>query len=420
VLNRGPVGLGFRKSPKAWYDMPMGEKRKARTMRQRACIVCLAIAASTAWAQVPQLINYQGRIVDNGTNFTGTGLFEFALVNPGATTNYWSNDGTSAGRPALAVSLTVTKGLYSVLLGDTTVSNMTVAVPPAVFTNSTVLLRVWFNDGSTNGFQQLSPDQRIAAVGFALMAANVPDGSITSNKIAAGTVMTGSQISNNFFTASQGSAASSVAASANALATTALQPASTNSLASTNFVISTVAAATNISSGAVPAPQWANTKTNYATVIFHDLKDNTTSDFVGGIVYGSDLDSTDGVTNHLYSVAVATATNAQNAQAFAKVQVPYAFTNLSGIVMGFRYNQGASAFVMHISNQQLASSTTFTANVTSANSDYTTTFSTSGTFLTNNLSGAILEFRWDIAESSTSTTATAEMGISQDIQFIQP
>jgi len=399
------------------------------TMRQHACIVCLAAAASTARAQVPQLINYQGRVSVNATNFTGTGQFQFALVNGTGNFTYWSNDGSSSGgsEPTAYVLLTVNKGLYSVLLGDATLANM-LAIPVTVFTNTDVRLRVWFNDGMT-GFQQLSPDQRIAAAGYALMSANVPDGSITSNKIAAGAVgpsalavgvMTGSDISNNFVTAPQGLTASNLAASANALATTALQPSSTNSLASTNFVISTVAGATNGPSGGIPTLQWANTRTNYATIMFHDLKNNTANDFVGGIVYGSDLDWTDGVTNHLYSVAVATATTAQNAQAFAKLQVPYAFTNLSGIIMGFRCNQSPSTFVIRISNQQLALSTTFTANVPSANSDYTTTFATSGTFLTNNLSGAMIEFRWDIAESSTSTVATAEMGISQDIRFVQP
>ncbi len=83
----------------------------------------------TAQAQVPGIINYQGRIVESGTNFNGTGLFEFALVNPGGSTNYWSNDGTAIGQPSAAVPLTVTKGLYSVLLGNTTISNMTAAVP---------------------------------------------------------------------------------------------------------------------------------------------------------------------------------------------------------------------------------------------------------------------------------------------------
>jgi hypothetical protein len=74
------------------------------TMKQYGTFLIVGLCALTLTtrAQVPGIINYQGRIVDNGTNFNGTGLFEFALVNPGATTNYWSNDGTTAGQPALA------------------------------------------------------------------------------------------------------------------------------------------------------------------------------------------------------------------------------------------------------------------------------------------------------------------------------
>lgn len=144
-----------------------------------ACIVALSALAAAAQGQVPQIINYQGRIAVGGTNFNGTGQFKFALVNGAGTQTFWSN-GVSA------VSLSVTKGLYSVLLGDTTIANMANAIQPTVFTNSDVRLRVWFNDG-VSGLQQLTPDQRLAASGYALMA-NVADGSVTSNKLAAGAV----------------------------------------------------------------------------------------------------------------------------------------------------------------------------------------------------------------------------------------
>ena len=120
-----------------------------------------------ASAQVPQMINYQGRVAvgDPAVNFDGTGLFKFALVDSSGSISDWSNDGTSTGgsEPTAAVSLTVTKGLYSVLLG----ANMT-AIPSSVFANSEVHLRVWFDDGS-NGSQLLTPDQRIAAVGYAML-----------------------------------------------------------------------------------------------------------------------------------------------------------------------------------------------------------------------------------------------------------
>jgi hypothetical protein len=139
-------------------------------------------------AQVPQLINYQGRVAVDGVNFDGSGQFKFALINTAGTTTYWSNDGSSSAgsEPTATVTLPVTKGLYSVLLGDATLTNMTL-VPATVFANGDVHLRVWFNDGLT-GFQQLTPDRRIAAVGYAMMADSVVDGAVTTAKIANGAV----------------------------------------------------------------------------------------------------------------------------------------------------------------------------------------------------------------------------------------
>src|ERR671926_470107 len=87
----------------------------------------LALFSSTLRAQVPQIVNYQGRVLVGSTNFNGTGSFKFALVNTNGSTTFWSNDGTSAagGEPTAAVSLTVSNGLYSVLLGNTALTNMT-------------------------------------------------------------------------------------------------------------------------------------------------------------------------------------------------------------------------------------------------------------------------------------------------------
>lgn len=161
-------------------------------MKRVYCLATLILgsAFTSLQAQVPPIINYQGRVVTGGTNFNGTGQFKFALVNTAGSTTFWSNDGTSSGgsQPTAAVSLGVSNGLYAVLLGNTALPNMT-AVPHAVFTNTDVRLRVWFNDGVT-GSQLLTPDQRLAAVGYAMMAANVPDGVITSNKLADGAVTT--------------------------------------------------------------------------------------------------------------------------------------------------------------------------------------------------------------------------------------
>lgn len=142
-------------------------------------------------AEVPRIISYQGRIAVGTVNFDGAGRFKFAFVNAAGDTVHWTNapDTTPAdGVPDAFVTLAVTKGLYSVLLGDTTLTNMA-EIPLSVFGNTEVRLRIWFDDG-TNGFQQLSPDLRIAASGYALVAGSLVDGAVTSAKIAPGAVGT--------------------------------------------------------------------------------------------------------------------------------------------------------------------------------------------------------------------------------------
>ena len=234
--------------------------------------LALVAFAPALHAQVPQLLNYQGRIAVGSTNFDGTGQFKFALVDSGTNASQqaagesqlsggrvtavtvtvpgsgylsppavtisggggsgatatatvsagvvtgiimknqgsgylippavtiapppptypitlWSNDGTTGAyaQPTASVPLTVTKGLYSVLLGDTAPPLSMAPIPSAVFANSGVWLRVWFNDG-VNGFQQLAPDQRIASTGYAMMADSVKPGAISAAQLAPGTL----------------------------------------------------------------------------------------------------------------------------------------------------------------------------------------------------------------------------------------
>lgn len=203
------------------------------------------------------MVTYQGIVHDNGTNFTGTGLFQFALVtsfnanltatavasnpvsgfittisvtfggsgyttppavtiyggggsgaaasavintngmvtavmiNPGGNgagyTNpptvtiapptpaltfatYWSNDGTSiaGSEPSAEVSVAVTNGLFTVVLGDTAIPNMA-AINVDLFSQPGLQLLIWFNDG-VNGFAALNPAQNLTTVPYAAFA----------------------------------------------------------------------------------------------------------------------------------------------------------------------------------------------------------------------------------------------------------
>ena len=155
-----------------------------------ARFVALAFFAPVlALAQAPNVITYQGRITNSGTSFTGTGQFRFAIYRTGPpVTSYWSHDSSSAGgaMPVTAVSLAVTGGLFAVGLGETTVPGMLHPIPPAIFSNSALRVRIWFSDGVVA--PAIIADHPITSVGYAFLAMAVPDGSITSGKIASGAI----------------------------------------------------------------------------------------------------------------------------------------------------------------------------------------------------------------------------------------
>ncbi|MEO6323069.1 MAG: hypothetical protein ABIT01_14320 [Thermoanaerobaculia bacterium] len=132
--------------------------------------VLLLTLATSATAGV---VSYQGRVELGGSPYSGPGYFKFAVVDAPGTTTSWSNDGTSVSgsEPTAGVTLSATNGLFDVLLGDTTLSNMT-DLPASAFPNgSTRKLRVWFSSTNAAGsFTQLAPDRRVASVPYALQA----------------------------------------------------------------------------------------------------------------------------------------------------------------------------------------------------------------------------------------------------------
>jgi hypothetical protein len=133
--------------------------------------------APLAQGGAPTVVSYQGEVRVGGTPYTGDGHFKFAVVNAAGDTSYWSNDGTSTsgGEPTAGVGLVVSEGLFSVLLGDTTLAGMTQALAADVFSQPDRYLRVWFGTSVGGPFSQLTPDTRIAAVPYALQAQEAAD-----------------------------------------------------------------------------------------------------------------------------------------------------------------------------------------------------------------------------------------------------
>ncbi|MFO1499576.1 MAG: tail fiber domain-containing protein [Verrucomicrobiota bacterium] len=141
-----------------------------------------ALAGAQAQTPVPGLLHFQGRVTVNGAPFQGTGQFKFALVDGEGTSLLWGNAADvspSDGVPDAPVALPVDKGLYAVLLGDSSRPNMA-SVPASVFQGPDVRLRVWFSDG-VHGFELLNPDQRLAAAGYALAAENANHATTAEN-----------------------------------------------------------------------------------------------------------------------------------------------------------------------------------------------------------------------------------------------
>ena len=151
-------------------------------LRFVSMLALMAVAPAAIAAGVPTEINHQGVITVNELRFTGDGHFYFALVDLDTETNLWTSDGTnlapSSDRPISPVHLDdVVNGVYSVRLGSTDAERGIAMppIPPSVFNDDNVVLRIWFDDTQGNGIQQLSPDQPLTTSPYAFRAAHAND-----------------------------------------------------------------------------------------------------------------------------------------------------------------------------------------------------------------------------------------------------
>jgi len=127
----------------------------------------------------PTIVSYQGQVWDGTTPYDDYGYFKFAIVNS-VNTIVWSNDG-STSEPVMAVELLVNNGFFSINLGDIDVGGMMQPILATTFTDPNTRLRVWFSPDGVGAFTQL-PDQKIAAVPYALQSQYASDADKLDNK----------------------------------------------------------------------------------------------------------------------------------------------------------------------------------------------------------------------------------------------
>jgi hypothetical protein len=148
-------------------------------------------------------------IISPGSGYSSTPAVTIAAPPADLTyVTYWSNDGTSSAgsEPATVVSVGVSNGLFTVVLGDTTLENMA-AIEASVFAQPNLQLRIWFNDG-VNGFAALSPAQNLTPTPYAITALSANTSSNLSGTVSAGQLngtVGNSQLANSAITLTAGS-----------------------------------------------------------------------------------------------------------------------------------------------------------------------------------------------------------------------
>ena len=138
--------------------------RTSREIRWTIMVAAYGSMITIAAAQVPSLISYQGRLVDNG-----------ALVNGNVTLSLRLYPSASGGTLAYedATIVPVVDGLFSTFIGDDTRSG---SLADAL-TNTEVWVEIEV-DGTL-----LTPRERLASVGYAMVAGGVTNEAITSAMI---------------------------------------------------------------------------------------------------------------------------------------------------------------------------------------------------------------------------------------------
>lgn len=136
-----------------------------------ATLPILILLTAYCLAAVPQKINYEGRLTDaSGNALTGSYNLRFTITSDsGGSTAVWG--------PETHSGVTVTSGVFSVSLGETT------AITSSVFSGDTRYLKVEVaNPPTSSNYETLAPATQIVSIAYALRAAqadNAGGGSVS-------------------------------------------------------------------------------------------------------------------------------------------------------------------------------------------------------------------------------------------------
>lgn len=107
----------------------------------------------------PVIVSFQGQLRENGIPVSGNKTMHFRILDVSSNV-IWQSNATLTNQ----VTVTVTNGIYTVGLGDTSLSNMAALLSSDLDQNKKLFLRVRV------GIEDLSPDILLSAVPFAYIA----------------------------------------------------------------------------------------------------------------------------------------------------------------------------------------------------------------------------------------------------------
>jgi len=129
------------------------------------------LISRNAYAAVPKVLSFQGRLTDTSGNLRGGSGTNFYFKFKIHSTLTGDNQLWLSG--ATAITIKVTQGVFNTLLGDTSAGYSALDLD---FDSSAYYLEVQVSDTIDSGFETLSPRQRIVASGFAINAETVHGG----------------------------------------------------------------------------------------------------------------------------------------------------------------------------------------------------------------------------------------------------